>query len=39
MDELPPYFYERDVDEVARALIGVTLTVGGVGGPIVETEA
>ena len=39
MDELPPDFYARDVDQVARALIGVTLTVGGVGGPIVETEA
>ncbi|WP_322965561.1 DNA-3-methyladenine glycosylase [Sphingomonas fuzhouensis] len=36
---LPLAFYEQGVDEVARALIGVTLTVAGVGGVIVETEA
>lgn len=29
----------RPVDEVARRLIGATLTVNGVGGRIVETEA
>ncbi len=39
MSPLPLAFYQRDVDEVARALIGVTLTVDGVGGVIVETEA
>lgn len=32
-------FFDRDVDLVARQLIGVTLTVGGVGGIIVETES
>lgn len=32
-------FFARDVVTVARALIGVTLTVSGVGGTIVETEA
>ena len=32
-------FYARPVDDVARALIGMTLTVDGVGGIIVETEA
>jgi DNA-3-methyladenine glycosylase len=32
-------FFARDVDVVARELIGVTLTVGGVGGAIVETES
>ncbi|MEG3174835.1 DNA-3-methyladenine glycosylase [Sphingomonas sp. RB3P16] len=36
---LPPGFFERDVDTVARALLGVHLTVDGVGGTIVETEA
>ncbi|WP_454280807.1 DNA-3-methyladenine glycosylase [Sphingomonas sp. Marseille-Q8236] len=39
MQALPPNFYTQDVDAVAQALIGVTLTVDGVGGPIVETEA
>ena len=39
MNPLPPSFYEQDVDRVARALIGATLTVDGVGGVIVETEA
>jgi DNA-3-methyladenine glycosylase len=32
-------FFDRDVDVVARALIGTTFTVGGVGGVIVETES
>jgi DNA-3-methyladenine glycosylase len=32
-------FYDRPVTEFARALIGCALTVDGVGGTIVETEA
>lgn len=32
-------FFERDVDVVARALIGTTFLVDGVGGMIVETES
>lgn len=32
-------FFERDAVTVARALIGVDLTIDGVGGAIVETEA
>ncbi|MGH6872389.1 MAG: DNA-3-methyladenine glycosylase [Rhizomicrobium sp.] len=32
-------FFDRDADTVARALIGTVLTVGGVGGIVVETEA
>jgi DNA-3-methyladenine glycosylase len=32
-------FFARSVHEVAPALIGVTLLVDGVGGPIVEVEA
>ncbi len=32
-------FFARDVDVVARALIGAVLTVDGVGGIIVETES
>jgi DNA-3-methyladenine glycosylase len=32
-------FFDRDVDDVARALIGATLSVNGVGGLIVETES
>jgi DNA-3-methyladenine glycosylase len=36
---LPPGFYERDVVEVARDLIGCTLDLGPCGGRIVETEA
>jgi DNA-3-methyladenine glycosylase len=36
---LEPDFFRRNVIEVARALIGVRLTVDGVGGRIVEVEA
>ncbi|HKP18393.1 MAG TPA: DNA-3-methyladenine glycosylase [Gaiellaceae bacterium] len=32
-------FFARSVHEVAPALVGVTLLVDGVGGPIVEVEA
>ena len=32
-------FFSREVTEVARDLLGATLLVDGVGGPIVETEA
>ena len=32
-------FFARSVHEVAPDLIGVTLLVDGVGGPIVEVEA
>ena len=32
-------FFARSVEEVAPDLLGVTLLVGGVGGPIVEVEA
>lgn len=39
MTPLPTGFFEQDVDRVARDLIGVDLTVDGVGGIIVETEA
>jgi len=39
MAPLPTAFYERDAETVARALIGVTLLINGVGGPIMETEA
>ncbi|MBU1325761.1 MAG: DNA-3-methyladenine glycosylase [Alphaproteobacteria bacterium] len=38
-DALTPADFARPVDEVARRLIGATLTVDGVGGRIVETEA
>ncbi|MEX6506771.1 DNA-3-methyladenine glycosylase [Jiella sp. M17.18] len=36
---LPQSFFARDVVTVARDLIGVVLSVDGVGGRIVETEA
>ncbi len=36
---LPSAFFEQPVVAVARALIGTTLLVAGVGGIIVETEA
>ncbi len=36
---LPPDFFASDVVTVARALIGATIDVDGVGGIIVETEA
>ncbi|CAM5777204.1 putative 3-methyladenine DNA glycosylase [Labrys miyagiensis] len=39
MTFLSSSFYARDVLDVARDLIGVTLLVDGVGGVIVETEA
>jgi len=32
-------FFQRPVEEVARALIGAALTLEGVGGVVVETEA
>jgi DNA-3-methyladenine glycosylase len=32
-------FFSQDVERVARGLIGITLLINGVGGPIVETEA
>jgi len=41
VDDVPvgPDFFRREVTEIARDLIGVRLTVDGVGGLIVETEA
>jgi DNA-3-methyladenine glycosylase len=36
---LPKDFFARSVHEVAPDLIGVTLLVDGIGGPIVEVEA
>lgn len=38
-EALPRSFFSRNVVEVARDLVGVTLLVDGVGGLIVETEA
>jgi DNA-3-methyladenine glycosylase len=38
-DRLTRSFFDRSVHEVAPALIGATLLVGGVGGVIVEVEA
>jgi DNA-3-methyladenine glycosylase len=39
MPAIGPAFFDREVTEVARDLIGVTLLVDGVGGPLVEVEA
>lgn len=39
MIALPRAFFERPAPDVARALVGTTLLVGGVGGIVVETEA
>jgi DNA-3-methyladenine glycosylase len=36
---LPRSWFDRDVESVARDLVGATLLVNGVGGVIVETEA
>lgn len=36
---MDPAFFDRSVVDVARALVGATLMVDGVGGVIVETEA
>ena len=36
---LPRAFFEREVVQVARDLIGARLLVGGAGGTVVETEA
>nr|WP_314262581.1 DNA-3-methyladenine glycosylase [uncultured Devosia sp.] len=36
---LPPTFFARPAAEVAHDLIGTTLLVEGVGGPLVEVEA
>lgn len=36
---LPTSFFDRPVLDVARDLIGTTLLVDGVGGPLVEVEA
>ncbi|HEU0045683.1 DNA-3-methyladenine glycosylase [Sphingomonas sp.] len=36
---MPPSFYTQPVLDLARALIGCTLSIDGVGGIIVETEA
>lgn len=39
MNLINPSFYEQDVTDVARGLIGCALLLGGAGGRIVETEA
>ena len=39
MNPLRREFFDRSVHEIAPDLIGVTLLVDGVGGPIVELEA
>jgi DNA-3-methyladenine glycosylase len=36
---LPKRFFSRHADDVARDLIGVTVTLRGVGGPVVEVES
>ena len=38
-EPLAPPFFDRDVVDVARELVGATLEFGGVAGRIVETEA
>ena len=39
MTAITPTFFDRPAPDVARDLIGVTLLVDGVGGPMVEVEA
>ena len=39
MTRIGKSFFDRDVDVVARELIGATFVVAGVGGVIVETES
>ena len=39
MTAISPTFFDRSASEVARDLIGVTLLVDDVGGPLVEVEA
>ncbi len=39
LEPLSREFFDRNVPDVARDLIGATLLVGGVGGAIVEVEA
>lgn len=39
MSRIGQSFFDREVDVVARALIGTTFLVDGVGGVIVETES
>ncbi|GAA0670468.1 DNA-3-methyladenine glycosylase [Sphingomonas insulae] len=39
LPSLPTTYFDRDVERVARDLIGASLLVDGVGGVIVETEA
>ena len=39
MTMIPPAFFARPAPDVAHDLIGVTLLVDGVGGPLVEVEA
>lgn len=36
---MPPAFYAQPILDLSRALLGCVLTLGGVGGVIVETEA
>jgi DNA-3-methyladenine glycosylase len=38
-EALPAEFFERDVVDVARELVGATLALGGCSGRVVETEA
>ncbi|KKC33051.1 3-methyladenine DNA glycosylase [Devosia psychrophila] len=39
VNSLPSTFFDRPAADVARELIGITLLVDGVGGPLVELEA